>query len=271
MTLADDVSTFTLRRVQAMLGLSRHIVSRLIEAGFVTPTRGERGEWRFTFQDLALLRTAHALQSQAIPPRRILRSLTRLKATLPTQLPLTGLRITAVGPDVAVRDRTGRLQADSGQLLLDFDVAPVAGTVAILERAKPDPQSIYEHALALEATDPAAAEATYLQALALAPDLEDAYLNLGAMLDAAGRYSELLRLSDAALGHCPGSALLHYNRGVALDQLDSLEEAAASYERSLALDPTLADAHFNLAKLHQQAGDEQGALRHYSAYRRLQR
>ena len=277
MTAADDGSTFTLRRVQALLGLSRHIVDGLIEAGFVTPTRGKRNERRFTFQDLALLRTAHALQAQAIPPRRILRSLARLKSQLPSQLPLSGLRITAVGSDVAVRDRSGRLQSDSGQLLLDFDVAPVAGSVTILERALPTPPSeadagaLFERALSMEATDPAAAEATYLQALALAPEMEDAYLNLGAMWDAAGRYSELVRLSDAALQHCPNSALLHFNRAVALDHLDRLDEAAAGYERSLALDPTLADAHFNLAELHKEAGDERGALRHYSAYRRLQR
>jgi len=276
-TPSDDGSTFTLRRIQAMLGLSRHVVSGLIDAGFVTPSRGRRNEWRFTFQDVMLLRTAHALQSQAIPPRRILRSLARLKSTLPAELPLTGLRITAIGADVAVRDRSGRLQADSGQLLLDFDMAPVGGTVAVLQRVpapeavEADPQSLYERALALEADDPAAAEAAYLQALALAPDLEDAYLNLGAMLDAAGRHDELLRLCDAALRHCPDSALLHYNRAIALDHEGRLDEAAAGYERSLALDPKLSDAHFNLAKLYQQAGDERGALRHYSAYRRLQR
>lgn len=259
-----------------MLGLSRYIVAGLIAAGFVTPARGARNVWRFTFQDVMLLRTAHALQAQGIPPRRILRSLARLKAMLPAELPLTGLRITAIGADVAVRDRSGHLQADSGQLLMDFDVAPVAGSVTILERA-PSPQAqvadareLFDRALSLEDTDPAAAEAAYLQLLARAPDREDAYLNLGVIWADAGRFSELVRLSDAALAHCPDAALLHFNRAVALDQLERLDEAAASYERSLALDPTLADAHFNLAQLHQQAGDERGALRHYSAYRRLQ-
>jgi tetratricopeptide (TPR) repeat protein len=285
-TPADDASTFTLRRVQAMLGLSRHIVAGLIEAGFVSPSRGKRNEWRFTFQDLTLLRTAHALQSQSVPARRILRSLAQLRATLPAELPLSGLRITAIGSDVAVRDRDGRLQAGDGQLLMDFEVAPVAGSVTILERGPAQanagdrgrgpqptggPQSIFALALSLEESDPAAAEAAYLQALALAPDLEDAWLNLGAMWAAAGRYAELLRLSDDALQHCPQSALLHFNRGVALDHLERLEEAAASYERSLALDPRLADAHYNLAQLSEEAGDAHGALRHYSAYRRLQR
>jgi tetratricopeptide (TPR) repeat protein len=270
----DHASTYTLRRVQAMLGLSRSIVAGLIAEGFVSPTRGPRNEWRFTFQDLMLLRTAHALQASKIPPRRILRSLARLKATLPQELPLTGLRITAIGADVAVRSPQGQWQADSGQLLMDFDVAPVAGSVAFLERASPASPSApawFERAVALESTDAAAAEAAYLQALALERDFEGAYLNLGAMLSAAGRFDELVALSDKAAAHCPASSLIHFNRGVALDHLERLPEAMASYERSLALDTTLADAHYNLGRLQEQIGDQRGALRHFSAYKRLQR
>ncbi len=276
MTRSDDdtATTYTLRRVQAMLGLSRTIVAGLIAEGFVAPTRGPRNEWRFTFQDLMLMRTAHSLQVSRIPPRRILRSLARLKAQLPQELPLTGLRITAIGADVAVRDRDGRWQADSGQLLMDFDVAPVAGSLAFLSRetappAPPGAPAWFERGLALEATDAAAAEASYRQALALAPDLEAAYLNLGAMFSDAGRYDELATLSDAAVKHCPASPLIHFNQGVALDHLERLTEALASYEQSLVLDPTLADAHYNLGRLREQLGDKRGALRHFSAYRRL--
>ena len=276
MTHTDDdhASTYTLRRVQAMLGLSRNIVAGLIAEGFVAPTRGPRNEWRFTFQDLMLLRTAHALQASKIPPRRILRSLARLKATLPKELPLTGLRITAIGADVAVRDRDGQWQADSGQLLMDFDVAPLAGSVAFLARdtvppAPPAAPAWFERGVALEGTDRAAAESAYRQALALAPDLEAAYLNLGAMLSEAGRFDELAMLSDEAVTHCRESALVHFNRAVALDHLERLPEAMAGYERSLELDPTLADAHYNLGRLREQLGDKRSALRHFSAYKRL--
>ncbi len=274
MTRRDDnpPSSFTLRRVQAMLGLSRTVVAGLIDEGFVAPTRGPRNEWRFTFRDLMLLRTAHALQASKIPPRRILRALAELKATLPDELPLTGLRITAIGSDVAVRARDGRWQADSGQLLMDFDVAPVAGSVAIIERGTDDDaQAWFERGQALEATDAAAAEAAYRQALALAPDHADAYLNLGALWCEAGRFAEVAALSQQAVAHCPGVALIHFNRGVALDHLERLPEAVVSYEASLALDPALADAHYNLARLREQLGDKRGALRHFSAYRRLQR
>jgi tetratricopeptide (TPR) repeat protein len=277
-TRADDAhaSTYSLRRVQAMLGLSRGIVSGLIAEGFVVPTRGPRNAWRFSFQDLMLLRTAHALQASKIPPRKILRSLARLKATLPDELPLTGLRITAIGADVAVRSPQGHWQADSGQLLMDFDVAPLGGSVAFLARdtappAPPGAPAWFERGLALEATDAAAAETAYRQALALAPDLEAAYLNLGAMLCDAGRFAELAALSDAAVAHCPASPLIHFNHAVALDHLERLPEAVVSYERSLTLDPTLADAHYNLGRLQEQLGDKRGALRHFSAYRRLQK
>ena len=144
----DQASTYTLRRVLAMLGLSRSIVAGLIAEGFVAPTRGPRNEWRFTFQDLMLLRTAHALQASRIPPRRILRSLARLKATLPSELPLTGLRITAIGADVAVRSPQGQWQADSGQLLMDFDVAPAGAEVAFIERVPATPATANDAAAA---------------------------------------------------------------------------------------------------------------------------
>lgn len=255
-----------------MLGLSRRIVTGLIAEGFVAPTRGARNEWRFSFRDLMLLRTAHALQRSDIPPRKILRSLARLKASLPEELPLTGLRLTAIGADVAVRDRDGQWQADSGQLLMDFDVEPLGGSVAFLEHASGGGASAwYGQGIAHEHTDPSAAEAAYRQALALDAAHEAAYLNLGAMLSEAGRFAELAALSDEAVTHCPASALVHFNRGVALDHLEHLEEAMASYERSLALDASLADAHYNLARVREQLGDKRGALRHFNAYRRLQR
>ena len=103
------------------------------------------------------------------------------------------------------------------------------------------------------------------------PQQQAAYLNLGALLGDAGRYGELASLCDEALARCPPSALLHFNRGVALDHLERLAAAAASYERALSLDPTLADAHYNLARVREELGDPRAALQHFSAYRRLQR
>ena len=97
MTTPPDPSPYTIRAIQEMLGLSRGVITGLIASGFVAPTRGPRNEYRFTFREVVLLRTAVELQAARIPPRKILASLRKLKATLPAELPITGLRITAVG------------------------------------------------------------------------------------------------------------------------------------------------------------------------------
>jgi tetratricopeptide (TPR) repeat protein len=261
-----------------MLGLSRTVLAGFIDAGFVQPTRGARNEYRFTFQDVVLLRTAQGLQAARIPPRKILRSLKRLKAALPEALPLTGLRITAVGNDIAVRSGSTQWEAESGQLLMDFEVAPVRGAVAILQHAPaaaPSPHDADEWFARAEELEEshahAEAEAAYRRALQLAPDHADAWLNLGALLCEASRCDEAVALYDQALLRRPDEPLLHFNRAVALEDQGRHREAIAGYEACLRLAPDLADAHFNAARLHEQAGDAQKAVRHFSAYRRLQR
>jgi tetratricopeptide (TPR) repeat protein len=268
---------YTLRGIQQMLGVSRGVVSGLIRAGFVTPARGPRNEYRFSFQDVVLLRTAYALQAAQIAPRKIVRSLQRLAASLPEALPLTGLRITAVGNDIAVHDGDAQWEPESGQFLMDFEVAPLRGEVAILQCAPPQEtmtlraEDWFAEGEALESSDKAAAEAAYRQAIALAPDCADAYLNLGVMLCEVARCDEAVELYAAALNHCPDVAQLHFNLAIALEDRGQLDSALDSYERCLAIDPRLADAHFNAARLHEQLGHAQKALRHFSAYRRLQR
>lgn len=270
-------STFTLRGAQETLGLSRTVLSGLIGAGFVTPSRGARNEHRFTFQDLALLRTAYALQQSNIAPRKILASLAKLKASLPTEIPLTGLRITAVGADVAVRDGQGKLESTaSGQYLMDFEVAGVGANVSFLDRTSPavagqDAATYFRRGEKLEAKDGLAALAAYRKAIELDPSFADAYLNLGAMLCEAQHWDAAVALYDSAIVACPKSALIRFNRAVALEDLGRLEEAVSSYEFCLKLDPSLADAHFNVARLKERLGDSRGALRHFNAYRRLQR
>ncbi len=126
-----------------MLGLPRRAITALIAAGFVTPGRGPRNAYRFSFQDVVLLRTAWQLRQAQIPPRRLLRSLRQLRAKLPDTIPLSGLRIKVIGNDVAVRAAgddgdAARWQAPSGQLLLDFELAPTAaGAVQISPAGRP--------------------------------------------------------------------------------------------------------------------------------------
>ncbi len=278
MNSAAAGEAWTLRSIRQALGLSRGVVAGLVAAGFVSPTRGPRNEYRFSFQDVVLLRTAHALRAAKIPPRRIVRSLQRLRSTLPERLPLSGLRITAVGNAIAVRDGATHWEPESGQLLFDFELAPARhGSVALLQRApQPAPgrseaDAWFERGAALEADDAPAAERAYRAALALAPGHVDACLNLGVLLCESGHCDDAVAIYSRTLALRPAVALLHYNLGVALEDRGDAAAAIAAYECSLQLDPKLADAHYNAARLHEQLGHAQLALRHYSAYRRLQR
>ena len=54
-----------------------------------------------------------------------------------------------------------------------------------------------------------------------------------------------------------------------LEDRGRVEEAAEAYRDALASDPALGGAHFNLAGLLERSGDVAGAVRHFSAYRRL--
>lgn len=283
MTSEPADTPYTIRHVQEMLGLGRSAVTGLIEAGVVTPARGRRNEFRFSFQDVVLLRTAAHLRAAQIPPRRLHRSLKLLKARLPAQMPLSGLRIRAVGNDVAVRAADARWEADGGQLLLDWELsAEPQGTVRFLDRSPAPAQTTapvtstddaagwFRRGEGLEAHDRSAAEQAYAQALALDPHHADACLNLGALWCEAGRCAEAVALYTEAITRLPGEPLLHFNLAIALEDLQREPEALAAYERCLVLAPDLADAHYNAARLHEKLGHAQAALRHYSSYRRLQ-
>jgi tetratricopeptide (TPR) repeat protein len=269
---------YSLRSLQSLLGVSRRVLTGLIDAGFVQPARGRRNELRFSFQDVVVLRTAFQLQSAKIASRKILRALAKLRADLPEELPLSGIRITAVGDNIAVKSGQAQWDAASGQHLLDFEVAPIQGDVTFLDAAPQSQRSreqqaeewfaLAEH---LMGTDVVGAEQAYRKALELAPSPHyDAYTNLGVLLcEAETRCEEALSVFDKALQHFPDDALLHFNRAVVLEELKQYDAAVDAYEKCIGLDPTHADAHFNLARLSEIRGDKQGLVRHLSAYRRL--
>jgi len=82
---------YGVREVEKLLHLPRSTIRALIEAGFVTPVRGARNAWQFSFQDLVVLRTAQALASSNVPRKRITSSLRELRRHLPSRRPLPRL------------------------------------------------------------------------------------------------------------------------------------------------------------------------------------
>lgn len=274
------MSDYSLREVGKLLGLSRSIISGLIDAGFVSPTRGRRGEFRFTFQDLVLLRAAQGLSQAKLPPSRIVRAMKRLRAQLPDEVPLTGLRIEAVGDSVVVNQGAAQWQPEDGQYVLRFAVEvqevkqqAAPQRLAFVDAERPRPLSSpawFEQALALdEANDVERACAAYRNALRDDDTHLNAYINLGRCLHANGRLVDAEATYREGLAKCGADETLLFNLAIVLEDLHRHEEAASTYRAALARAPDMADAHYNLALLCEAQGRRQEALRHLNAYRKL--
>lgn len=237
------MQSYGVREVQKLLHLPRSTIRMLVEAGFVSPARGPRNAWRFSFQDLIVLRTAQALASAKVPVRRIARSMKALRRQLPPAMPLCGLSIAAEADRVVVREGARRWHAESGQYLLAFDTRPADGSLRVLERPRPPVE---------------------------APDA-GTYIERGCELQAAGQLADAEAIYRQGLEACGDDALLCYNLGIVLEDLGRQADAVAMYKRALGTDPALADGHYNLALLYEALGKPRDAIRHMAEYRRLQR
>ena len=264
---------YGVRDVERLLRLPRSTIRSLIAAGFVSPGRGPRNAWLFSFQDLIVLRTAQALAAAKVPARRITRSVRELRRHLPDSMPLSGLSIGAVGDQVVVRQAGSRWQADSGQYLLAFEGDPAAGRLDVIEPEAVEPaddaQAWFDHAVSLEPADVDGAIAAYQRAIALDASRVDARINFGRLLHESGRLAKAERAYREAielLGHDP---VLLYNLGVLLEDMNRKREAVDAYQAALHGDPGLADCHYNLSLLCSELGRPREALRHMSQYRRI--
>lgn len=264
---------YGVREAAKLLRLAPGTIRALIRAGFVSPHRGPRNAWRFTFQDLIVLRTAQALVVANVPARRITRSMRALRHRLPASMPLSGLSISADGARVVVKEGNHRWQAESGQYLLGFEGDPADGSLSVLSPRQPKRELAalewYERGVALETTDAAAAMAAYRRALLSDPALLEASINLGKLLHDTGRLAEAERVYRDVTGSGAEDPRLLYNLGVLLQDLERKEEAMAAYEAALRRDPRLADCCYNLALLCEALHKPREAIRYMAQYRRL--
>jgi tetratricopeptide (TPR) repeat protein len=222
---------------------------------------------------LIVLRTAHALATANVPPKRIARSVKALRSHLPESMPLSGLSITAVADRVVVKEGSSRWQAESGQYLLAFEGDPADGSLSVIEPTQAEPpdsaETWFEEAVALEDEDAEAAIQAYQRAVVADPGLLDAHINLGWLLHEAGRLSEAERAYRAAIEACGSDPALMYNFGVLLHDMNREQEAIEAYESALHGNPGLADCHYNLALLYEDLKQPKAAIRHMAQYRRL--
>lgn len=265
--------------VARMLGLPEAEVRRFWRAGFVSPRRGPRNALRFSFQDLVLLRAAAGLVQARFPAARVRRALRRLRAQLPAGRPLASVAVAAEGGELVVRDGGARWQPETGQVLLDFEVADLARRASPLVNAAarcrgPAPlpaEGWYRWGLDLEAGAPAQAREAYRKALELEPGHGGAHLALGELHREVGELREAELHYRAALQDGRRRAEACCRLGELLEAQGLTDDALLAYARAVEADPRQAEAHRHLAALLERLGRSLDAHRHLEAYRRLLR
>ena len=272
--LDDEMHAYNTKDLERLFGLPASAVRSLTHAGHISPVK-RSGRLHYSFQDLLMLRTASALRAAKISANRINRTLQTLRATLPAGAALNKRSLTALGNQIAIREGKMLWESDSGQYVLELDRGEEKGGLHVIPHTAAAVQTAdaaatadehYEKAFVLEESDPDAARAAYEACLEADPQHVEARINLGRMLHIAGRFGDAEQVYRSAKTARP---LLAFNLAVLLEDLNREPEAILAYREALALDPELADAHFNLARLYERARDPKASLRHLLAYRRM--
>jgi tetratricopeptide (TPR) repeat protein len=258
--------------LKRLFGLPATAVRSLEKAGYLNPVK-RSGRLHYSFQDLIVLRTASALRAANIPAKRINRTLERLRAAMPEGAALNKLSLTALGNRIAIREGKMLWESDTGQyaLALDIDVEQGGGLHVLNAATSFDEDGaisatdLFENAAGLEEDNPAAAQIAYEECLSRDPKHIEARVNLGRLLHLAGKLNQAERVYRSGAA---SESLLSFNLGVLLEDLGRDADAIGAYREALALDPSLADAHFNLARLFERT-DPKASLRHLLAYRRM--
>lgn len=266
------MSGYTTSEVSELIGLKPAQVRHFVRRSLLDPERGARGEFRFDFRDVVLLRTAKGLLDADLSARRAVRALLKAKHGLDGRRGLAGVRIFAEGNHVLVREADQLWEAETGQTQIDFSSAGPARQVARIhepslivarESDAMDSDEWYNVGLDLEETGSPRAKDAYLKAIELNPRNADAYVNLGRLLQLKGDLKRAKRYYERALDLVPGHQLALYNLGTVFDELNELDRAAEFYLRA----PAVPDAHYNLARIFEILGDELSARRHMRRYR----
>ena len=209
----------------------------MARAGILSPSRGPHHEYRFTFQDLVLLRSARGLLDAQVPKRRVQRTLRLLVRQLAPGRSPSEVRLIAMDGQVVAQDGDTAWIPESGQMMLAF--VP-AGSTSVAPLGRPE-----------------------------AAESPDAMVNQGRMLQELGDVEGAIRAYQTALDLDPAHAIAAFNLGTALDAAGLTDEAIASYRRALASNPALADAHYNLSLLYQRTGHKLAAMVHLKRYQEL--
>jgi tetratricopeptide (TPR) repeat protein len=265
---------YSREETRRLLGISARQLKSWEEQKLVAATES------YGFRELLALRTLLKLRSDRVPPLQIRRALLALRAKLRhIRDPLTDLKLYADGKKIHVEVDGRAMEAESGQLILNFDQAelsrllkfPVKDPEAAEREKRHQAERWFQRGIELEQTGAPAEQVieAYLKALELDPKSAGAFVNLGTIYFNARRWQDAERYYREALEVDPEYALAHFDLANLYDERGDRAKALEHYEAALRIAPTYADAHYNLALLYQSFNQPMKAVRHWTTYLKL--
>lgn len=234
----------------------------------------------YGFKQLLALRAIIKLRKAHRPVPQISRALDALSAKLRgVHDPLTELKLYADGKRIRVEIDGRSMEAESGQLLLNFDQAelsrllefraPESGAAERDRRATAD--RWFQKGLELEQTGASHEEviAAYEKAISLDSRAAGAMVNLGTLHFNARNWRDAERFYRQALEADPDYPLAHFDLANLYDERGDRAKALEHYLAALRVSPNYADAHYNLALLYQGSNQPMKAVRHWTTYLKL--
>jgi tetratricopeptide (TPR) repeat protein len=273
---AATKQAFSREEARRLVDVSERQLKSWEEQHLLTPKQS------YGFKELLALRTLVKLRRGRVPALQIRRAISALAAKLRhVDDPLTQLKIFADGRRIRVELEGRAMEAESGQLILNFDQSELSrllefrgkndATVQREQRAAAE--RWFQRGLELEQESASAEqiEEAYKKALELDPTSAGALVNLGTLAFNLRNWKEAERYYQDALRADPNYSLAHFDLANLYDERGNRAKALEHYQSALRAAPNYADAHYNIALLYQGSNQPMKALRHWNAYLKLDR
>lgn len=234
----------------------------------------------YGFKDLLGFQTLIKLRKNRVAISQIRRALSALRTTLRhIDNPLTELKLYADGKKIRVELDGRAMEAESGQLLLNFEESeltrllefPVKSRAAEERDRRVSAERWFQTGLDREQSGAPMEEVieAYQKAIELDPKSAGALVNLGTIYFNTRNWPEAERYYSQALEVDPEYALAHFDLANLYDERGDRGKALAHYEAALKISPNYADAHYNVALLYQGSNQPMKAVSHWRTYLKL--
>ena len=230
----------------------------------------------YSFQDLVQISKLRDLRAKRISAAKISASVTAMRSVSGMSNPLLEAGTVHRGSRLLFRHSGATMEPIARQFVFDFDAGSTRNTATfgatVLNTGQREARAnglFLEAVRCEEAHKIAEASALYGEILLLDPMHAPACINLGTIHYNQRQFLEAERLYRQATAVDPEYALAFFDLGNVLDELQHLPEAVEAYRSAIRLVPTYADAHYNLALAYERTGQRRKALRHWTAYLKL--